>query len=448
MYLWATSFIKRDTQQSIPLGYFSSGGGNSTRYFTSAMKRSLSYDELRALSKTPLARSAINQIREGILNLPYEIVSLDGKAHKKDIELVKNIIQNPNCIDDYEQFIGKLIDDLLVLDQATFEKKLVKNHPQPLHLFTIDSKTIEIVENWSGNPKEYRYAQSINTGEKAFYTSEKVAMLQRSNFTYDDFGHSPMQTAYTHIRYLVDIQEYASEITGNGMPKYLLVMSEAVGQEELDRLRIYIENSLQGATTLGVISGKDVSSVQTSPIGDEATCLSWQKMLIQIIATAFNIPPEKLGSAISNDRSTTAEKDSDMLEYTIKPWSKVIERAINKHVIATLGLSGKIAFRYIYTPTASQQTAAVERVKKLVDSDMITLNEARLLLNGVVSIELPPIEKGELRLSEYKNELATNLAITQQQATIDSSTNIVGDDKSLEKGEKSDEQETDSNSTV
>ena len=88
MYLWATSFIKRDTQQSIPLGYFSSGGGNSTRYFTSAMKRSLSYDELRALSKTPLARSAINQIREGILNLPYEIVSLDGKAHKKDIELV------------------------------------------------------------------------------------------------------------------------------------------------------------------------------------------------------------------------------------------------------------------------------------------------------------------------------------------------------------------------
>ena len=136
MYLWATSFVKRDTAQSIPLGYFGSGSG--TRYFTTAMKRTLSFDELRALSKTPLARSAINQIREGILNLPYEIVSVDGKVHKKEIELVKNIIQNPNCIDDYEQFIGKLIDDLLVLDQATFEKKIVHNNPQPLHLFTID----------------------------------------------------------------------------------------------------------------------------------------------------------------------------------------------------------------------------------------------------------------------------------------------------------------------
>ena len=445
MYLWATSFVKRDTKGNIPLGYF--GAGSGSRYFTNAMKRTLSFDELRALSKTPLARSAINQIREGILNLPYEIVSVDGKVHKKEIELVKAIIKNPNCIDDYEQFIGKLVDDLLVLDQATFEKKLVKNNPQPLHLFTIDSKTIELVENWSGNPKEYRYAQALETGHKAFYTGEKVAMIQRTNFTYDDFGHSPMQTAYNHIRYLVDIQEYASEITGNGMPKYLLVMSEAVGQEELDRLRAYIENSLQGSTTLGVISGKDVQSVQTSPIGDEATCLSWQKMLIQIIATAFNIPPEKLGSAISNDRSTTAEKDSDMLEYTIKPWSKVIERAINKHVIDTLGLSNKIEFRYIYTPTASQQTATVDRVKKLVDSDMITFNEARLLLSGVVSIELPPIEQGDLRLSEYKNELATSLAVTQQQVQIDSSTENVVDDKSLEKGEQSDGQEKDTDHT-
>ena len=136
-----------------------------------------------------------------------------------------------------------------------------------------------------------------------------------------------------------------------------------------------------------------------------------------------------------------------MLEYTIKPWSKVIERAINKHVIDTLGLSNKIEFRYIYTPTASQQTATVDRVKKLVDSDMITFNEARLLLSGVVSIELPPIEKGELRLSEYKNELATSLAVTQQQAQIDSSTENVVDDKSLEKGEQSDGKEKDTDHT-
>lgn len=358
---------------------------------------------LRALSKEPLARSAINQIKDGILSLPWRVVSTDGNDNKRAIEMVENIIRQPNSHDTYDMFFGKMIEDLLVLDQGVFEKRMVRNiKKHPLYLFPIDSDTIEIVTDWDYNPKTPRYAQSDNMGGKKYYTVNQIGMMQRTHFTHDDFGFSPMQVVYKHVQYLASVQDWANEIASNAMPKWLVNLGEAASQSDLENVRDYIESYVQGQSTLGILATKTLEAKQVSPIGDEATCLGWQKMLIQIIATCFNVPPERLGSAISNDRSTSSEKDNEMLEFTIRPWSKVVEQAINTHIIDALGLSGKLRFEFVYIPTASQQTNAIERFKKLVETDIITRNEARQALSGVVQIELPPVADGDMFLSEYR----------------------------------------------
>lgn len=423
IFSWMSATVLRDTAANITNLFFGRFGYNRR-----ATETKITVEELRRLATTPIVRSAINQIRDGILSLPWEVVSIDGGGNKKQIAMVTNIIKQPNPVDDYYDFITKLFEDLVVLDLAYFEQKIVKQH-RPLYLFPIDTETIEVVTNWNGDLNQPRFMQSVN-GVQEWYKCDKIAMLQRTRLSYDEFGFSPVEQAYRHIKYLTEVQEYANDISSNAMPKYIINLGENASEEELEKVRLYIENEIQGQSAVAIVGTKHLESKQVSPIGDEAAALNWQKMLLQIIATCFNIPPERLGVAISNDRSTSSEKDNEMLEYTIKPWARIFERAINKYVIDRLGYSSKVQFRYVFAPTKAQQAEAVERVRKLIDGNIITINEARQALNGVLPVELNDIQEGNVLLDEYKSSL-----IKQRVSTNENSTDTL--EKSTEKGDPS-----------
>lgn len=403
-YLWAkTAFVKQDTVSRIDKAWYYPYHDNT--------RQKVSVEALRNLSRTPIARSAINQIKDGIKGLRYEVVSVDDKPHKKEINQINSILNNPNSSDDYYDFLDKILEDLLVLDMGCFEKKQVKSNTHPMYLFPVDAQTIEIVQDWNGDPSKPHYAQ-FKFGQKFYYNDNKIGMMQRTKLTYDDFGFSPMEQAFRHIEYLSNVQEYSDSISSNAMPKYIVNLSNKASQDEIDNVIAYIENVVAGNSTTAIVGTDSLDSKQISPIGDESCNLSWQKMLLQIISTCFNIDPTRLGSAISNDRSTVAEKDNEMLEYTIKPWSKIVERAINKHLIAQLGYDNKVKFQFNYAPTTAQKDMVVDRIVKLFDNDIITLGEARKELDGVTNVPLLDISDSDKRLSEYKNALA--LKITRE----------------------------------
>ena len=395
-YVWLSQlFVSQDTQRRNTDTYIPAG-------FNMRQPRKLNVALLRNLSKEPLARSAINQIIDGIQNLEYEVTSIDGNKHDAEIKLVKQILKNPNSRDDYYDFVAKIMDDILVLNMGCFEKKKTRGK-QPLFLFPIDAETIKLVDEWDGNPNKPRFAQSY-MGKDSYYTPQKVAMLQRNVVTYDDFAFSPIEIVYRQIQYLADVQDFSNEIASNGFPKFF-VNIESASAQEINMVRDYVENSLRGNSTLGLFGTNGMTATQVSPIGDEPTCLGWQKMLIQIIATAFNIPSEKLGAAISNDRSTSSEKENDMLENTIKPWSRILERAINQHVIAQLGFEDKIQFNFLYSSTSAQKTNAVDRINKLVAGSIITIPEARKALDGVLPFDIDAKPDEQDLVDAYKGRI-------------------------------------------
>ena len=276
---WMSALVTRDTVANVSQTWFGRWGRTSRR--NTEMK--LSVDALRNMARTPIARSAINQIREGVLALPWEVVSVDGNENKKAIRLVKNIINQPNPVDDYYDFMGKLFEDLIVLDIAFFEQKVVKRD-RPLYLFPIDAQTIEVATNWTGDLNQPRYLQKAN-GVQEWYKCDKIAMLQRTKLTYDEFGFSPLEQAYKHIMYLQEVQEYANDISSNAMPKYLINLGATASQEEIEKVRVYIENEIQGQSAVAIVGTNSLDAKQVSPIGDESASLNWQKLLLQIIAT-------------------------------------------------------------------------------------------------------------------------------------------------------------------
>lgn len=375
-------------------------------------KQKVNIETLRRLAKTPIARSAINQIKDGVKQLPWHFVSVDGGKHKKEIEMLTRIMNRPNYVDDYGSFIMQELDDMLVADMGVFEKRVIRSQYQPLYLFPIDANTIKVVQEWDGNPKNPRYAQSVHGKEEWFLDSE-IGVMTKNNTTHSLFGLSPTETAWRHIQYLVDCQSYANEIASNAMPKYLVSLGQKASKDELINLRNYIANEVQGQSTLALFGTDKLNSVQSSPIGDDAACLNWQKMLLQIIAVCYRVPPERLGSAISNDRSTVADQEEDFTENTIKPWARIIEDSINRHVVELLGLSGKVKFEFIYLPSQAQKTVLKDTVTTLVTNDVITLNEARRAIKGVLPIELSDLPDGDVRASEFRSKLAPQPVVTE-----------------------------------
>ena len=403
VYLAAQRFIKRDTAYNMFDSWYPYGSRSRTP------QQKASVRTLRNLARTPIARSAINQIKDGVLALDWHFVSADGKEHEKEIELLTRIMKRPNQVNDFQSFIGQELDDMLVLDMGCFEKKKVRSEIQPLYLFPIDAQTIKILEDWDGNPKSPRYEQDVH-GKQTYFTTEEVAVMTKNEFTHSWFGLSPTEQAWRHIQYLVDCQAYANDIASNAMPKYLVSLGEKAGEDELRKLRMYIANEVQGQSTLAIFGSKTLDSKQVSPIGDDAACLNWQKMLLQIISVCYRVPAERLGSAISNDRSTVADQEEDFVENTIKPWAQIIENAINHHVVELLGFGNKVRFEFIYLPTQAQKTVLKDTVASLVEKDVITFNEARRAVKGVLPIELPDLADGDMRMSQYKNSLNIKLA--------------------------------------
>ena len=111
-YVWLSQlFVSQDTQRRNTDTYIPAG-------FNMRQPRKLNVALLRNLSKEPLARSAINQIIDGIQNLEYEVTSIDGNKHDAEIKLVKQILKNPNSRDDYYDFVAKIMDDILVLNMG------------------------------------------------------------------------------------------------------------------------------------------------------------------------------------------------------------------------------------------------------------------------------------------------------------------------------------------
>ena len=94
-----------------------------------------------------------------------------------------------------------------------------------------------------------------------------------------------------------------------------------------------------------------------------------------IIAYSFGVPADFIGISKSNDRSTLLEKLQLMNENGVKPYLKLIEKAVNKHVIGELGYN--LRFQFIREETLDEKQKKVTLVTTQVDHELITIDEAR-----------------------------------------------------------------------
>jgi len=336
---------------------------------------------LRRFANTSIPRRAINLVKDGVLGLPWEIAKLDpnDKTDYTDIvKMISGIIRNPNDIDTYKSFWGALLEDTLVGDCGSAEVVKAGRIDKPLYLFPVDGFTMEFVEGWCGQPDYPRFAQTQGFAKKSYFMDNDILYIKKNSFTHVPWGLSPLEAAFRYVDYLLNAQIYANSVTGKGLPKFILNLGENVNDVQIQAFRRYLLDDIYGTGNLPVIGGtKGANAMQIGAINDDGLYLAWQHFLISIIAFTFGIDPKKLGEGSATDRSTVEEQNANILQEAIKPYAEVVADAINKKILARLGLDNVLEFRFVFEETLKQKKEKADIVISKFQADAITQNEMR-----------------------------------------------------------------------
>lgn len=340
--------------------------------------------QLRNLSRNGIVRRGVERIKRGVLNLEYQLEPVGSKKiSNRQMEqyrtLVDAVLQQPNLVHDYQAFWDMVLEDIIVLDAGTFNKVKSANRLHPLYLYPVDATTIDILQPYDfTNHNGSRYVQhaSWSLDDKEF-TTDDLAYLQLNHFTDNPYGLSPIEKLWRYLNYFMDALDNAADIASADTPKFIISIKDAE-EGKIKQFREYMQNEIEGSGHVPVIGG-ECNSAQIGAINADSLFIEWQKFLLTLVAKCFDLPESFFISADVNDRNNLSEVQQQVLQEAIKPYARLLERAINLHVLQTMGVTG-VQFKFIFEESLADKKSRTGLVLDMVKSDLITLDEARVKL--------------------------------------------------------------------
>lgn len=227
------------------------------------------------------------------------------------------------------------------------------------------------------NGKKWEWCQRVTVIEDIaedsqyiFFDEDAIEYISKNVFSDSPYGFSPIETAWDYINTLTSTFNYSSTIASGALPKYLLDIPD-IQEKTLRQYREYFKNECMGKPNLPIVSSAkgNIKAEQIAPISEEATFMQYQQFTMAVIAMAFGVPPEKLAIAKSNDRSTVAEINSNLLSDCVKPYAIAIEDGIN-HAMRVHGITD--TFHFIFAETLAEQQTRQGMILDLFQQNAIT----------------------------------------------------------------------------
>ena len=340
---------------------------------------------LRRFAETPIARKAINTIKDRVAGMQWRIQPRHGRALDDlplGAERVATLTLNceqPNPEDSFRSMIEQVLEDVLVGGFGAVELDLTGDPARPLTLWPVDGASIRIRTDWDGNPSSPRYVQvtgAFTPTSEITLADEELSYIRLNPRTHTPFGLGKLEVAFETIHEFLGAHRFASRLASNTVVQYALWLQNLSPQHH-ERLIRWWQDEIEGTGKVPILSVETKPEVLRFSGGTDADLrLQWQEFLIRIIADAFDLPPMLLGLERDVNRNTATTQYDDAFRTAVVPVARLVAEHLTRDAISKrLGWDDlEFVFTDVDAPNELEQ-ANIQQI--LIGCGVLTVNEVR-----------------------------------------------------------------------
>jgi hypothetical protein len=402
---------------------------NSYGPMSEAMPKPTPYN-LRRFSETPIARRAINCIKDRIAGMRWRVQPRQGyvlEAIPNGAERVRLLTDNfdaPNPDDSFRTFAEQVLEDIIVGGYGAIEVQLrpewseaellqtaadphfsqrtremghptstggspvstraVSTQPSssrtlPLVLWPVDGASIRMNLDWDGSPTSQRYMQQNDqsgANSQIKLDDDELIYIRLNPRTFTPFGLGRLEVAFETINSFMGAHRYASRLASNTVVQYALWLQDLT-PEHHERLIRWWQDEIEGTGKVPIISAESKPEVLRFGGGTDADLrLQWQEFLLRVVADAFDLPPFYLGVERDVNRSTAEEYSDLAFRQAIVPTARLLAESLTRDAIAKKLGWNDLEFVFAELDT-SDPLEEVQIQQILVQMGALTVNEVR-----------------------------------------------------------------------
>jgi HK97 family phage portal protein len=368
---------------------------NSYGPFNDAMPKPTPYN-LRRFSETPIARRAINCIKDRIAGMRwrvqprqgYSIESIPNGAER--IRILTDNFDAPNPDDSFRSFSEQILEDIIVGGFGAIEVQKTGDPAKPLVLWPVDGASIRVNLLWDGSPTSQRYMQindAAATAQQIKLDDDELIYIRLNPRTFTPFGLGRLEVAFETINAFLGAHRYASRLASNTVVQYALWLQDLT-PEHHERLIRWWQDEIEGTGKVPILSVESKPEVLRFGGGTDADLrLQWQEFLLRVVADAFDLPPFYLGVERDVNRSTAEEYNDLAFKQAIVPTARLLADYLTRDAIGKkLGWTDlEFAFAELDT-TDPLEEVQIQQI--LLQNGVLTVNEVRRM-RGLGDLEQP-----------------------------------------------------------
>ena len=349
---------------------------------------------LRRFAETPVARRAINVIKDRIAGMRWRIQTRRGRSLDQIPEgalraqILTENFEAPNPDDSFRSLLEQVLEDVIVGGFGAIELDRVEgvNGPTagrtpalPLLMWPVDGASIRIITDWDGRPDSPRYVQATGFHGPAgqiVLNDDELSYIRLNPRTHTPFGLGRVEVAFETINSFLSAHRYASRLASNSVVQYALWLQD-LSPAHHERLIRWWQDEIEGTGRVPILSVESKPEVLRFGAGTDADLrLSWQEFLLRIIADAFDLPAQFLGVERDVNRSTAAEMSELAFRSAIVPTARLVAEHLTRDAIGKK--LGWTDLEFVFTDvdaTDEMQQAQIDEI--LLRNGVVTVNEVR-----------------------------------------------------------------------
>jgi HK97 family phage portal protein len=390
--------------------------------FNTAMPKPTPYN-LRRFSEIPIARRAINCIKDRIAGMRWRVqprqgYSLESIPHGAErVRILTSNFEAPNPDDSFRSFAEQVLEDIIVggfgaievqrnpgwseaelhpaedlqLSQNAGEVRHPSSRNLPLVLWPVDGASIRINLNWDGSPTSQRYVQIDNqasTSQQIKLDDDELIYIRLNARTHTPFGLGRLEVAFETINAFLGAHRYASRLASNTVVQYALWLQDLT-PEHHERLIRWWQDEIEGTGKVPILSVESKPEVLRFGGGTDADLrLQWQEFLLRVVADAFDLPPFYLGVERDVNRSTAEEMNDLAFRQAIVPTARLLAESLTRDAIGKKLGWNDLEFVFAELDTTDPlEEAQIQQI--LLQNGVLTVDEVRRMRG------LGPLDRGQ-----------------------------------------------------